>query len=475
MSFHQNLNSSPIDQSGAPEVIRHVEEKEHIAAHEEKEHFAVHEEKEAGHPGHLAQGYRYTAQYPQANPEKETILAKKKLLWIAIVSLLLVGALIGGLVGGLKSRKDNSSSKEPSTSSADSPTPSLNATSVSFSPTSTSTASQQSASSQLNSSLASIAWANGDGHQYRRLYYQDVNGTIKETAWNSSESSWYASNENLGHATTKSPIAATVAGNTTWPFQINLYYLAPDGHLVEMLSNDGTTWREGATSSAGIIPAPNSNLAAIWTQSDQGSCGECGGPQILLIAFQESNNRIIVANTSDTTPVLATLDANPLTGTGLAFQQVWHSKGSPGLRIYYQDDAEDLCTIDWETEVGAEALDSAWSWTLHEDAPINAISRGAQIASFSWGTNATTGDPVLQRTLTSGPQGVSSFGLGGGREPDRWQAEHPAVMENIQAYSSLAANADRHVYALETGIVQEFVLSSDGTTWNQIGNVTLVG
>ena len=248
MSFHQNLNSSPIDQSGAPEVIRHVEEKEHIAAHEEKEHFAVHEEKEAGHPGHLAQGYGYTAQYPQANPEKETVLAKKKLLWIAIVSLLLVGALIGGLVGGLKSRKDNSSSKEPSTSSADSPTPSLNATSVSFSPTSTSTAFQQSASSQLNSSLASIAWANGDGHQYRRLYYQDVNSTIKETAWNSSESSWYASNENLGHATTKSPIGATVAGNTTWPFvSVGVVILIEDqADRVTMAANQpilsGTRW-----------------------------------------------------------------------------------------------------------------------------------------------------------------------------------------------------------------------------------------
>ena len=145
-----------------------------------------------------------------------------------------------------------------------------------------------------------------------------------------------------------------------------------------MYSTDGETWKEGATSSADIIPAPNSDLAAVWTQSDQGACDKCGGLQVLLFAYQQSNNKITVANTSETSPVLSTLDANPVPGTGLAFQQVWHSTGSPGLRLYYQDDgAEKLCTIDWETREFEGESSSPLKATIAKQPLPQAITLGA--------------------------------------------------------------------------------------------------
>lgn len=60
-------------------------------------------------------------------------------------------------------------------------------------------------------------------------------------------------------------------------------------------------------------------------------------------------------NATGPSPRLTTLQADAAPGTGLAFQSVWHRKGSPGLRIYYQKGANDLMTIDYEnSKYGAQ-------------------------------------------------------------------------------------------------------------------------
>ena len=66
------------------------------------------------------------------------------------------------------------------------------------------------------------------------------------------------------------------------------------------------------------------------------------------MAYQDSNDKIWVVNATSSRPILTTLKADAAPGTGLAFQSVWHRRGSPGLRIYYQRGADDLMTIDYE-------------------------------------------------------------------------------------------------------------------------------
>lgn len=130
-------------------------------------------------------------------PQRERAWWRRKRFWIPLVTLLLIGAIVGGVVGGLSNRND-SPSNPGSPSPASIPAPPL--------------------PQPLNSSLASVAWSDHGSLAYRRLYYQDAAGTIKESAWNSSGNEWYSSNENLAKAKLNSPIAASVAGNLTWPF-----------------------------------------------------------------------------------------------------------------------------------------------------------------------------------------------------------------------------------------------------------------
>ncbi|KAI4242648.1 MAG: hypothetical protein L6R42_010940, partial [Xanthoria sp. 1 TBL-2021] len=436
MAFQESFVNSGANHGGLLEATPFQGLERHIPASEQKQlHLPDHEEKEYHSPpaellpencqvNHPASPGAYgsdpswhpTQSDPNAlQPQRERAWWKKKRFWIPLVALLLIGAIVGGIVGGLSNRNDSSSNQEASTGSPDS--------AAAASPSSPDSTGRPSSTSipappspkPLNSSLASVAWSEPSGLGYRRLYYQDDAGTIKESAWNSSGNEWYSSNEKLAKAKPSSPIAAAVAGNLTWPFQINLYYLDTEGRLIERYTKDGREWLSGGLTNEDIIPSPNSDLAAIWSQTDHNSCDECG-QQTVHTAYQDSNDKIWVINATGPSPRLTTLQADAAPGTGLAFQSVWHRKGSPGLRIYYQKGGNDLMTIDYEnSKYGAqETGNNAWAWTLHEDSPIGFLAGGASIASFSSGDDSATGDPLFQHTLSSSSRGINVAWLGGG-------------------------------------------------------------
>ncbi|KAL8787650.1 MAG: hypothetical protein Q9213_002081 [Squamulea squamosa] len=448
--------------------------------------------------------YSHTTQPKLSPPEAQEKRAiwKRKRCWIPLVCLLLTGGVAGGFAGVLSTHKDTSgtgaiaggitggsstqrdtsgtgaiaggftggsSTQKDSSGTGDSTASSVSTAAL---PVSTVTVGPAQPSSKLlSSSLASVAWSSPDGLRSRRLYYQDDAGTVKESAWNSSADQWYLSNNNLANAKRTSPIAAAVAGNSTWPFQINVYYIDLQGHVVELVTQDGQSWKNGGLTDEDIIPAVDSDLAALWSQTDHNSCNKCGR-QTRLLAYQDNDYKLWVSNFSGPHPVLTQLEAKPSSGTGLAFQSVWHSEGSPGIRLYYQMGTADLITIDYEdSNYGAQVTnDKAWDWTWHENFPIGSVAGGARLASFSWGDDSKSGEPLFQHTLSSGSRGVKVAWLGPGYGTG-WQTDTPDVMKNVQTNSPLAANADRHVYALEDGIVKEFVMSPDGLTWSLVGDV----
>ena len=70
---------------------------------------------------------------------------------------------------------------------------------------------------QRSSKISSISWTDSNGIMQYRLYFQDTNNTIKESAWSSAQRLWYISNFSLGKAKPASPIEATVTGED-WIF-----------------------------------------------------------------------------------------------------------------------------------------------------------------------------------------------------------------------------------------------------------------
>ena len=118
---------------------------------------------------------------------------------------------------------------------------------------------------------------------------------------------------------------------------------------------NGQNWESGGLTNDDIIPDPDSDLTAMWSQSDQSACNDCG-LQTAIMAYQASNDEIRVMNVTGSSTGRSHLKADAAHGTGLALQSVWHREGSPGLRIYYQSGANDLMSIDYEdSEYGAQA------------------------------------------------------------------------------------------------------------------------
>lgn len=234
MAFYKPSVNGRANDGDLPEASPYEGLEHHIPPVEQKQRYAPPNEEKEYHPGPTElpsddfNANHPTASHPhaysswdrtQAEPnlpqtQNKRALWIKKRFWVPLASLLLIAAIVGGTVGALATRKDSSSDERSSTAS----TAALPSGPTSTAPSSSTPGPAQPSAKPFNSSLASIAWSDTSGTGYRRLYYQDSGGAIKESAWNSSDNEWYSSNDNLGNAKPNSPIAASVAGARIWPF-----------------------------------------------------------------------------------------------------------------------------------------------------------------------------------------------------------------------------------------------------------------
>ena len=347
MASHENSPpGNRYNDADLPEV-KHHEEKEYDPQipHQEKEHVPQFRQVPVAlpSPGMHKSDYDYYAQTTSPEAVNEELARKrpwwkKKRFWLPLTALILIAAVVGGVAGGLSARKSKDNSIKPSPSPTGTPNPPSPVSTQPSAPTSSAT---------WNSSLASVAWADSEGVGYRRLYYQSA-GTIKESAWNSSGGEWYSSNEALApNAKLNSPLAAAVVGPQQNNFQLNLYFVDAGGQVVEMYAKDAQSWSRGSISNQDIAPSVNSDLAAVWTAYDGDQCNNCGEYD-LIFAYQDTNNKLQVINATSSGLKYATLDADPVPGSGLAMTISWHNEGRPGIRLYYQKGENDIVSIDWE-------------------------------------------------------------------------------------------------------------------------------
>lgn len=68
-----------------------------------------------------------------------------------------------------------------------------------------------------DSSLATVAFEDEDNITQYRLYYQDNNSIIKESAWNATAGVWYTSNSNITIGKAGTPIAAARSVGSSSP------------------------------------------------------------------------------------------------------------------------------------------------------------------------------------------------------------------------------------------------------------------
>lgn len=159
---------------------------------------------------------------------------------------------------------------------------------------------------------------------------------------------------------------------------------------------------------------------------------------------QNSDDKLALLNSTANGPQWMTLDANPIPGTGLAFNLVPGSNNTEAPVISYQTANQGLCSAGF----------SESSWTVDERNPISELSTQAPLAGFTWNeSNAQFLDIV-----STGQSGIT-VNYFNSSEGNWTSVQSPRVMAQVQNYSAIAANAASHVYAFQDGDVKEYQLA----------------
>lgn len=128
---------------------------------------------------------------PWLGSKRATICGlSRRTFWIAlgVSAALIIGAVVGGVVGGLVCK-----------SSASSPRAIANTTSL-----------------LPNSNLASVNWVDSSGATHYCMYFQDINNSLVQSAWDSANQTWVASqilngtNNLVGNIKPGTPIAGAI-------------------------------------------------------------------------------------------------------------------------------------------------------------------------------------------------------------------------------------------------------------------------
>ena len=197
-----------------------------------------------------------------------------------------------------------------------------------------------------------------------------------------------------------------------------------------------------SSSSLSETPANGSNLATLWFRHKD--CDSCSDD--LLFVCQNSDDKLALFNsTANAGPQWITLDANPIPGTGLAFNLVPGANDTGTLLIAYQTANQGLCLAGFSQSNG---------WTVNEGNPISKLSTHAPLAGFTWNTPAADYLDIV----STGPSGVNVnyFNFTNGA----WSSvPGSGGLAQVQNYSAIAANDASHVYALQGGNLKEYELA----------------
>jgi len=124
---------------------------------------------------------------------------KRKPFWVAlaVITLIVIGGIVGGVVGATSHKKSSSSEGSSPlvvvSGTATSTVSSTRTTGTSSSGSLTTPTTVANFGIRPDSKLAALAWTITSTHYQYRVYYQDTDNSIKESAYDSSTGSWKVS------------------------------------------------------------------------------------------------------------------------------------------------------------------------------------------------------------------------------------------------------------------------------------------
>jgi hypothetical protein len=119
--------------------------------------------------------------------------------------------------------------------------------------------------------------------------------------------------------------------------QINVFYI-DTSNVVQEIIYVNNSWVSGTIGKSNYIASANSSLAAMIQQCPLGCTN------VTIIAFQDENQIIQIANSTTTGWMTEQLNASAQSGTALALQPYYNQSNSNQVDLYYQQETDLVLT-----------------------------------------------------------------------------------------------------------------------------------
>lgn len=250
---------------------------------------------------------------------------------LTLIILIIIGAIAGGVAGSLGSRRHSIEANPENVNNNTTPNENTGQGRI-----------------FVNSSLAASSLVDEGGNTIRSVFFQDNSGAIILRQWDSQTTTWKTRNltSSLIRDTSQSDIwtylgtplaAASLEFGARHHYETWVWFFTPDNGI-QLVGSIDSTFTETKISIDNlpltIYPASESRLAVAW----QGCPSDCIGSWIL--AFQDQDGQIGIANASSTWHLQATLNEIVSVGSPMAIVPQENGGGLTNLSLLIEDSSD---------------------------------------------------------------------------------------------------------------------------------------
>ncbi|PQE32932.1 fungal fucose-specific lectin protein [Rutstroemia sp. NJR-2017a WRK4] len=317
--------------------------------------------------------------------------------------------------------------------------------------------------------VAALSYA-VDSVNITKVYYQDNQGKILESANLATSSTWTTSEVVTAQNGSSFAAAVSMPDND---FEITVIYLDNDNLMHDIRYNpDSNSWNEGSLGDKKYAAAPNSSLSVMYWQ-----CRLCSNGTVIV--FQDENYALQFGNLTSSGWVLTQIDVDVVENTGLSLQPFPRNSQADQINIYHQNTNSNLTLSAWMGTDYKWHLNAVTYYAMAMRSPI-ATSASYDIVEYT--NKVLTGYELWGETLVMSDSGIKVNTYSGPHNDWEGMGRHPSPMSNStyneRVFKSMAVTAIGAAFAVvgrdeQPDVIEGYQVASDTLNWVSTGTVDI--
>ncbi|PQE04903.1 hypothetical protein CJF30_00004683 [Rutstroemia sp. NJR-2017a BBW] len=311
-----------------------------------------------------------------------------------------------------------------------------------------------------------------------KVYYQDNQGKILESANLATSSTWTTSEVVTAQNGSSFAAAVSMPDNDFVRSELDIteitvIYLDNDNLIHDIRYNpDSNSWNEGSLGDKKYTAAPNSSLSVMYWQ-----CRLCSNGTVIV--FQDENYALQFGNLTSSGWALTQIDVDVVENTGLSLQPFPRNSQADQINIYHQNSNSNLTLSAWMGTDYKWHLNAVTYYAMAMRSPI-ATSASYDIVEYT--NKVLTGYELWGETLVMSDSGIKVNTYSGPHNDWEGMGRHPSPMSNStyneRVFKSMAVTAIGAAFAVvsrdeQPDVIEGYQVASDTLNWVSTGTVDI--